>query len=234
MDAQNEFRMVVSPPEKRERKLTIEWPEKSVLLANRDKFVLENMEEMRIELKEDFVMEEGDPIDDMARIVLSAKFMFLEMNKISPIPMETSYQVIDNYDYKEEGDVMGINPGVDNYCDIYVYTLWEKFDEGWKDLDVFAMGSAVHEFAHLIYKQEAKLYKQPKKIAGLSESPKMRSSVESKYTAYLARDIEHRGRIWQLNFLKHYFPDSDYTYQVEVAIRTGKEIRRDRRNRGLM
>lgn len=221
--------MQIGGSEKLQRKLIVEWPKKEDLFFNRDKYIRDNMEKMEVELKRDYVMEDKVEIEQLAKIILSAKFMFVEMCKISPIPLEQTFTIIDSFDYRENGALMGVNPGKVDECVVFVDSFWQQMNNGLQNLDIKAMGGAVHEFAHMIYKQESNLYKQPKKIAGWQEGERRMMTSENETDAYLAVDLEIRARIWQLSFLKRYFPDSEDVKIVEKQLELGKKVRENRR-----
>ena len=64
---------VLEPPEPREKKLVIEWPEKSVLFENRDKYVADNLFKMKQRIVEsNLIIEEGFELNELAKIVLGA------------------------------------------------------------------------------------------------------------------------------------------------------------------
>lgn len=76
-----------------------------------------------------------------------------------------------------------------------------------------ALSFAVHEFAHFVYAQEAFRNKGGSKDRGLQEENEfVDRNVEptQEYgNDYAQLDMENRARIWQNDFLNHYFPNSE-------------------------
>lgn len=215
--------------EKGERKLVVEWPSREDLMGRMEKYIDENKLKMAEELKVEYQLADELEVAQISKIILGAKFMFLEMNKISPIPLDKHFSISDNYEYQERGTLMGVSKGGADACQIYVDSFWQLMADGVKNLEVVAMGAAVHEFAHMLYKQEAVGYGTSKKSQGWEEKEERRMSTESKTDAYLAVDPEIRARIWQLKFLKKYFPESEHTESVRSQLERGRAVKEIRR-----
>lgn len=228
-DRTEEMGMIIGASEERVRKLVIEWPTKEELLADKVKFIHDNEADMKNTLMRDFVMEDGEELDKLAQTVLCAKYIFSKMPQLSPIPIGETWLIIENFNYIKNGPLMTtITQKGRNRCTINVYSIWERLSHGDINLDVLVMSAAVHEFAHMIYKQEGIVHQNIPKLAGLNEEEKRLASHESISDAYLATDMEIRARLWQLSFLRHYFPDSEYISTIKKQLQRGEEVKRNR------
>lgn len=233
MDSQNE---VIQPLEPRERKLNIEWPNKEDLLRRRTEYIKENLAGVKPRIKEGLVLEEGKELDELVNILLSAKFILLEMQRIAPIPLEYPIEIVEDFEYHQKRPWFSRESenGKHKFT-IYLNSFDQDFMDGKEDLGVLSMAGTVHEFAHMIYNQEANIHEPPRKIKGIEEAELYQkygrlTSWETGDESYLSLDIETRARLWQLTFLRHFFPDSKYVDEVKKELEIGRETRRRRQS----
>lgn len=81
-----------------------------------------------------------------------------------------------------------------------------------ESLDIWVMGTVVQEFAHMLYLQEWLDKKSERREKGMREynkySEKKFISIEEQISEHDRLDVERRARIWEMTFLKKFFPDS--------------------------
>jgi len=111
-----------------------------------------------------------------------------------------------------------------------------EIDKNIADLDILMMEFAVHEFAHLIYAQGRFNRPTNRRVAGLNNAMSFFRrekylSPDVRWENYLSLELETRARLWEVEFLRHYFPDSKFLDKVQEELRIGREARVKKSNR---
>lgn len=236
MDERTMEQQNLQSPGKQEGLLGIEWPEKEKLLMDKNKYIEDHLIEMKRRIIESgLVTEEGVELNELAGIGLSAKFMLLEMQKISPIPFEGKTEIVDDFEYYEHEGWLSTTTDKTGkqVITIYLNVLDQMLVKGDSQLEAKIMSGSVHEFAHLLYYQEANIFGSSRKKHGLEENRLYQrygrlTSWESNDESYVSLDLETRARLWQLAFLKRYFADSKYIQIVEKELDLGRQTRSNR------
>lgn len=218
--------------EKTERKMIVRWPDKQEMIARRNLHFKTNKDALKNEIRKEYLLVDQEKLESLSRIGLGAVFMIEEMQRISPIKLKNPIKIISRFKFqstRDKGSILGVtlNGGTQELL-IFYNTLDAMIDRDEEDLEILFMGAAVHEFAHLLYEQEGRVNRNIKKIIGWNENDGPKASFESSTEAYLAKEVEVRARIWQLNFLKRYFPNSVRRKSVEEMSLVGQRVSDDR------
>jgi len=114
-------------------------------------------------------------------------------------------------------------------------------------LEQVGMSSTVHEFAHLLYMQQSnnevfrtiktnepeKGQHRRSKVWGLVQALNTPVRSQEDMDDYLALDIETRARLWELDFLKHCFPESVEIPSIRADLKIGKDVRQKKKEEGI-
>lgn len=236
----NEFQ----PPESRtENQLKIDWPENSRMFQQRDNYISENLQ-AEIDSLKTITNFSRTYIEDVARLVCEAKFSFELISKVSPLKLNypVNFRLKTHQEEETEDDpVMSILPVTDdtgtaltafvleiNLNEAIRQSIWYK--DKMRESDAQYLSTPVHEFAHMLYLQQA--------FGGNTEKMKefLIYNQDEEYTKglsdlqlknlELATDLEIRSRIWQIAFLEKYFKYSDITHEVRTKLEERKTYRR--------
>ncbi len=239
------FLSELHPSENRtENQLKIDWPENHEFFQQRDKYISDNLQAEMTALKAIPNFRHTNQ-EEIARLVCEAKFSFDLISKISPLKL--NYPV--NFRFKtnevgeaEDDSVMSILPETNddgtvlisfvltlNLNEVVSQSIWYK--DKTREADAQYLSSPVHEFAHMLYLQQA-FGGNAEKMKELlihnqdEEYTKGLSDVQLK-NLELATDLEIRSRIWQVTFLEKYFKYLEITREVRTNLEQRRVLRRN-------
>ncbi len=246
---------ILEPTEKTtENTRKIDWPDNPEFFRMRDEYLKDHMEAASEQVKGlSRVGQREKPV--VARLICEAMFMTDLMRKISPIKLEHPVNIKFIHDVKEDdisfGSKMSVTPKYNESGETLLsfdltLNLDAVIDEAESNLrnqklfesDAQYLSSPVHEFGHMLYIQEAS--KNPgrkqteyKDLTGDTDRYENLSEVEFDYLLK-ASDLEIKGRLWQIAFLRKYFKHSNLTFRVDRNLKERQVHRREMQDKGFL
>ncbi len=229
---------LLEPIEVMEGKFRVEWPSEKELISERDEYLENHMNEAIKEIHSYFPSEDEQVIKLVARMMAETIFMMKKIRKITPLYLGVETKVnklfkIENNDsdlsmnelQNAKNEITGMDFNI--HLDAYLQNARDCATGAFpvEELDAYALGGAVHEFAHIMYYWEAVKGSKSKEHGKflLDNGPELGLVSHDPDEAYLGSDLEVRARRWELSFLKKYYPSSKMYRRVQKDLSLGQD-----------
>lgn len=222
--------------DQKQERFKIAWPDKETLMIERDRFLENKIGERKELLSRRIEKISEDDLAILTRLTLGAEFMYSKMKEISPIKLELPNKTSLIYNKVNEGITFSVGRMVSEdktsevilfmWCQSLLDLIKEKKNQksfSVEELDIYVMSTAVQEFAHMLYIQGAEKGNKRKQY-GLIENrgyQVLKMAGMEDESMYTDLNIEKSGRLWELDFLKHIFPESSVRAEVEEELKIG-------------